>query len=82
MRLNPEAVKALHSGDTVRLPGAAAPGPAKEDAAAPRIHVVRRGETLAAIGRKYDLDPKDLKAWNRMKGDRIQAGQRLRLTPR
>jgi len=83
MRLNPEAVKALHSGDIVRLPGPAAPGPSKEDAAAaPRIHVVRRGETLAAIGRKYDLDPKDLKAWNRMKGDRLQAGQRLRLTPR
>src|SRR5512133_289119 len=82
MRLNPEAVKALHSGDIVRLPGSATPSPGKENPAASRVHVVRRGETLAAIGRKYDLDPKELKAWNRMKGDRLLAGQRLRLTPR
>jgi membrane-bound lytic murein transglycosylase D len=81
MRLNPEATKALHPGDMVRLPGSvgSAPAPAPGQA---RIHVVQRGETLAAIGRKYGLDPKDLKVWNRMKGDRIQAGQRLRLAPR
>ncbi|WP_291271391.1 LysM peptidoglycan-binding domain-containing protein [Geothrix sp.] len=94
MRLNPQAVKALHPGDSVRLPGspapaaparATAPTPASVSGTAsttPRVHVVQKGETLAAIGRKYGLDPKDLKAWNRMKRDRIQAGQRLRLSPR
>ena len=82
MRLNPEAVKALHPGDVVHLPGPASSTAAKESQATPRVHLVRRGETLAAIARKYDLDPKDLKAWNRMKGDRVQAGQRLRLAPR
>jgi membrane-bound lytic murein transglycosylase D len=82
MHLNPDAVKSLRPGDTVRLPGTAAPAVPKERAQAPKVHVVRRGETLAAIGRKYDLDPKDLKAWNRMKGDRVKAGQRLRLAPR
>jgi membrane-bound lytic murein transglycosylase D len=94
MRLNPQAVKTLHPGDPVRLPGSAAPAapaPARPSAPSPasglasttpRIHVVQKGETLAAIGRKYGLDPKDLKAWNRMKRDRIQAGQRLRLSPR
>ena len=83
MRLNPEAVKALHPGDTVRLPESGArPVSAGEAAVAPRTHTVRRGETLAAIARKYGLDPKDLKAWNRMKGDRVLAGQRLRLAPR
>lgn len=82
MRLNPEAVKALHPGDTVRLPGPASSAAVKESQATPRVHLVRRGETLSAIARKYDLDPKDLKAWNRMKGDRVQAGQRLRLAPR
>lgn len=80
MRLNPDAVKALRPGDAVRLPGAA--GPSKAAAAIPPRHVVRRGETLAAIGRKYGVAPSDLKAWNGLKGDRIQAGQRLRLTPR
>ncbi|HEX4845448.1 MAG TPA: LysM peptidoglycan-binding domain-containing protein, partial [Geothrix sp.] len=68
-------------GDAVRLPGAA--GPSKTAGIAiPQRHVVRRGETLAAIGRKYGVAPGDLKAWNGLKGDRIQAGQRLRLTPR
>lgn len=83
LRLNPEAAKALHPGDAVRLPGpASAADPAERTVGTPRTHVVQRGETLAAIGRKYGLDPRDLKSWNRMKGDRIQAGQRLRLAPR
>ncbi|HJV38029.1 MAG TPA: LysM peptidoglycan-binding domain-containing protein [Geothrix sp.] len=82
MRLNPEAVKALHPGDGVLLPGSKGPGASARTEATPRIHVVRRGETLAAIGRKYGLDPMDLKAWNRMKGDRVMAGQKLRLAPR
>ncbi|WP_257309067.1 LysM peptidoglycan-binding domain-containing protein [Geothrix fuzhouensis] len=82
MGLNPEAVKALHPGDTVRLPGSAPSSPSKRAEAAPRIHVVQRGETLASIGRKYGLEPKELKVWNRMKGDHLRAGQRLRLVPR
>jgi len=82
MRLNPESVKALHPGDTVRLPGSDASESAPPAPGTPRSHVVRRGETLASISRKYGLDPEDLKAWNRMKGDRVQAGQRLRLAPR
>jgi membrane-bound lytic murein transglycosylase D len=79
MRLNPEAVKALHPGDDVRLPGSAAAVPT---ATAATVHRVAKGETLASIARKYGADPKDLKAWNRLKGDRIQVGQRLRLSPR
>jgi len=82
MRLNPDAAKALHPGDMVRLPGATSTAASRERAEAPKVHIVRRGETLAAIGRKYGLDPKDLKAWNRMKGDRVRTGQRLRLAPR
>jgi membrane-bound lytic murein transglycosylase D len=76
MRLNPDASKALHPGDEVRLPGGE-PVPPRIAAA---IHRVTRGETLAVIARKYGMDPKDLKAWNRLKSDRIQVGQRLRLT--
>lgn len=82
MRLNPEAVKALHPGDKVLLPGSASSGGSGKVETTPNLHVVRRGETLAAIGRKYGLDPKDLKAWNRMKSDRLRPGQRLRLSPR
>ncbi|MBK9796062.1 MAG: LysM peptidoglycan-binding domain-containing protein [Holophagaceae bacterium] len=81
LRLNPEAAKTLHPGDEVRLPG----GTANTRPAPPSTaisHRVRKGETLAAIARKYSLSPADLKAWNQLKGERIQAGQRLRLSPR
>jgi len=79
MRLNPKAVKALHPGDEVLLPGGSV--------TAPRVpssqtnYRVQKGDTLAAVARKYGLEAKDLKAWNRLKGDRIVLGQKLRLTP-
>jgi membrane-bound lytic murein transglycosylase D len=79
LRLNPKAAKALHPGDEVQLPGGSAPPP--KPASAASVHRVQKGDTLATIARKYGLAPKDLKAWNRLKGDRIQIGQRLRLSP-
>jgi len=78
MRLNPEAVKALHAGDEVRLPGDS--GPASPALAAPTIHRVKKGDTLASVARTYGVEPKDLKAWNHLKKDRILLGQRLRVT--
>jgi membrane-bound lytic murein transglycosylase D len=78
LRLNPGAAKALHPGDEVRLPGSAPA--ARATTATASSHRVQKGESLALIARKYGLAPKDLKAWNRLKNDRIQAGQRLRLT--
>ncbi|MBP1772742.1 MAG: Lytic transglycosylase catalytic [Holophagaceae bacterium] len=80
IRLNPEAARALHPGDEVRLPGGSAP--AGRAVGPMPFHRVQKGETLASVARKYDLDIKDLKAWNRLKGDRIQVGQKLRLTAR
>ncbi len=79
LRLNPEAAKTLHPGDEVRLPDGAA---ASRPTATATSHRVRKGETLAAIARKYSLSPADLRAWNQLKGERLQAGQRLRLSPR
>jgi membrane-bound lytic murein transglycosylase D len=78
LRLNPGTAKALHPGDEVRLPGGASGARVIPPAAA--VHRVQKGESLALIARKYGVDPKDLKAWNRLKRDRIQAGQKLRLT--
>jgi len=79
MRLNPQAAKALHPGDEVRLPGAAY---AARSASTVTLHRVQKGDTLANIARKYGVEAKDLKAWNGLKGDRIQVGQKLRLAPR
>jgi membrane-bound lytic murein transglycosylase D len=87
LRLNPEAAKALHPGDEIRLSDGATPAkvaPAKTKAApAPSaaVHRVVKGETLAGIARKYDVELSDLRTWNHLKGDRIQVGQKLRVAP-
>jgi membrane-bound lytic murein transglycosylase D len=79
MRLNPDSVKELHTGDEVRLPrGGAEAQPVR----APRVHRVRKGDTLGRIARQYGLDPKDLSLWNHLKGSRLQVGQQLRLSDR
>lgn len=48
---------------------------------APRTHLVVKGDTLASLSRKYGVEPDSIRTWNRMKGDRILLGQRLRLSP-
>jgi membrane-bound lytic murein transglycosylase D len=77
--MNPGVVKELHPGDEVHLPDSAAEPKAESAVTA---HRVQKGDTLASIAQKYDVDPGDLKAWNRMKGNRLRVGQLLRLTPR
>ncbi len=79
LRLNPEAVKALHPGDEVRLPGGTAE---RKSVTTATVHRVQKGDTLASIARQYDVDPAELKAWNHLKGNRIQVGQKLRLSGR
>jgi membrane-bound lytic murein transglycosylase D len=76
MRLNPEAVKALHPGDEVRLP---VKGATSRPASSAKIHRVQKGETLASIARHYSVEPADLRAWNLLKGDRIKVGQSLKV---
>ncbi len=44
-------------------------------------YIVRRGETLSDISRKFKLSISDLKEWNNLKGDRVIAGQRLIISP-
>jgi len=61
--------------------------PARVKAAAPvpevrpRTHTVKSGETLFAISVRYGLDLNGLRKWNRIKGNKIQPGQKLRLGP-
>lgn len=40
-------------------------------------HVVRRGETLSSIAKKYRIRTADLKKWNRISGSRVVYRQRL-----
>ena len=41
------------------------------------VHVVKKGETLSSISKKYHVSVNQLKQWNNMKSDRLSIGQRL-----
>ncbi len=47
---------------------------------APKTHTIKRGDTLSEIALKYGVTVKELKEWNNLKNDIIDAGQVLRLT--
>lgn len=42
---------------------------------------VQPGDALITLSRRYDVSLDDLRAWNHLTGDRIEAGKRLRLAP-
>jgi len=46
-----------------------------------KLHTVKRGDTLGAIAQRYKVRLRDLRAWNRMSGNRIKVGQKLRVSP-
>lgn len=82
--------KRLRAGDVVVVPagGATAGGDGVAEvvkvSAAGRdveFHRVRKGDTLYAIARQYDVSVDQLKAWNRLSSSRITPGQTLRLDP-
>lgn len=41
------------------------------------VYVVKKGDTLSAIARKYNVSVNNLKAWNNLKNDNIGIGQKL-----
>jgi membrane-bound lytic murein transglycosylase D len=71
----PQAVQAPAPAPAPRT--APAVKPSQEPKA--KTHTVKKGETLFAISVRYGVDVNNLKKWNHIKGNRIQAGQRLRL---
>lgn len=71
---------------TEPAPPAANPTEAQPSAPAPEVsearptfHRVKPGETLYAIGTRYGIPLESLRKWNRIRGNHIEAGQRLRL---
>ncbi len=41
------------------------------------VHIVKKGETLGGIAKKYHTSVNNLKSWNSMKGTNLRIGQRL-----
>lgn len=66
--------------DAAPLPRPAAPRPptAKEPPT-PAHHLVKKGETLFSIAQRYGLDVETLRKRNRIKGNGIKVGQKLKL---
>lgn len=42
---------------------------------------VRKGDQLAGIAKKYDVTVNDIKRWNHLKGNKVMAGQKLKIKP-
>ena len=70
----------LHDTATDRIgnlqPSAFTPLPPEYTA---KTHVVKRGETLGGIAKRYGVPIAELKTWNRLRSNTIRAGMKLRL---
>ena len=44
-----------------------------------KYHVVKRGETISKIARRYGVSTTSLKRWNGLRSNRIRKGQRLKI---
>ena len=41
------------------------------------VHIVKKGETLSGIAKKYHVGVKQLRSWNNLKSDNLRIGQKL-----
>jgi membrane-bound lytic murein transglycosylase D len=74
----------IHAGDTLTIPGDGQVDSSQQSAAngaerAPQqVYLVRDGDTLIRIARKFKVSVSDIRAWNVLKGDAyIHPGQKL-----
>jgi len=66
--------------DTTALPASIGrPAVEPDEKIVRSVHVVSKGETLMAIGRKFNLQVADIKRWNKLQSDTVQPGQKLAL---
>jgi membrane-bound lytic murein transglycosylase D len=45
------------------------------------VYVVRKGDTLAGVARKFGVSTQDVKEWNHLRSSRLRRGQRLVVFP-
>lgn len=58
---------------------ASKPKNANNAGAATKTHVVKKGETLSSIANKYKCSVADIRSWNKLKGNTIKIGQKLKI---
>jgi peptidoglycan endopeptidase LytE len=42
-----------------------------------KTYIVRKGETISRIAKKFDCTPDDIRAWNNLRSVKLHTGQRL-----
>jgi LysM repeat protein len=47
----------------------------------PLYYIVKRGDALFSIARKFDTTPEQIKQWNQLDRDLVKIGQRLLVKP-
>ncbi len=67
----------LQPGQTLLLEHAAPGGPVVAKAPARLHYVVRKGDTLSTIARKFDVAVNDIRRWNNLRSSHIVPGDRL-----
>lgn len=73
---NPDAVKTLKAGQSIRI--LKIKGPRKNTSnEGPATHKVKAGESLSLIARKYNISIDNLKEWNNLKSNNVNAGADL-----
>jgi len=65
------------AGASLVEPPLAKPGEGTPEPSHQLSHKIRRGETLAAIARRYGVTAQDLKDWNGLGGKRLKSGHRI-----
>jgi LysM repeat protein len=78
MRLNGLRKSIIYPGQVLVIRGSARSTHARTTTASSGgVHVVRSGESLWSIARKYDTTVRELKRLNGLQSDRLRAGQKL-----
>lgn len=67
-------------GKVLQLPSPATPAPTSPTPKTGWVRI-KKGDTLAKISREQGIPLEDLRRWNRLRGDQLQAGNLLRLSP-
>lgn len=76
----PETAIASSRRDSTSSRAIASASPYKrEKSVTTKTHVVKKGDNLGEIASKYDVSLADLRKWNKIKGNNIMAGQRIKI---
>ena len=73
--------KSSPEGSNPSLPRKGSQPNASQEGDIPETHVVKSGDTLSAIAKRYRLTVQELQELNELKGTRLQIGQVLQLKP-